>query len=767
MSGNRLHIKRITPEQYTTARKKGGGENKPLKTVTAATREELLIQLSHLEGSLERAPSESPFIPFRVQLEENAIAKSHWPHDLFPYDLAPIIGAGKPGELFVQLSSAGLDHIKRKVGQSGTKETIKSLSTIQRMEPISRDSKLGRMSAEEILKQSPKLDVNDGHFVLIELFKYLNPTDDKKKLDTLIDTLSRHKIEAQLLYKDQNRTISARCKTAEDINFIADQVMVQQVQYLPCYMPIDAQAFNKTDLVTNLNSGLPSPGECPIVAVVDTGLDHENTQLSQWIVGHEDYVPKAYKQTDHGTFVAGLIIWGDKLNTDIPSLEAFPCRILDVNILPGKPDEDGNQMPCTEPAFFAALEDAVRKHHREIKVWNLSLSGNAPVDLSRFSSGAIELDDLQERYGISIVIAAGNYANNRQLPYPRSDYEKECGRITAPGDSVLGITTGSIAHVGMSGAVNVGEPSPFSRNGPGPNYIIKPDVSHYGGNMQIDAPKRPIGLTSTISGNQQADDIGTSFSTPLLSRQLAYIYHTINPEPSATLARAILTHSARDMRDPQAPKRVPDEDDHYLGFGTPVEINKALECDPWTMTMVFEETLQGGVKFIWDDFPFPECLINEEGKFTGEIWMTLAYPPKRGKTWGSEYCETHVSASFGVVSLDKEGKEKYNGKVPLEHTNKGELYERFQVQKLRKWAPVRTYHKLIPEGIGGLRWRLMIDMITRHEFVNTPHEQPFTLILTIADPEKRKPVYNEMTTLLANRLQTQNINLRTQVRNRA
>lgn len=765
MTDRILHIKRINPEQYTIAPKKGGGKNDPLKPVNEATREELLLQLLPIEDTLDSIPDESPYLPVRVQLEDNAIAKSHLPTDLFSHDLAPIIGAGRPGELFVQLSREGLNHLKRKIGVSETKDTIKSLSTIKRMELISRTSRLKNSTAEEILNKADAKE-KGGRLILVELFKYPNPEDDKKKLDTFIGILTKQGIEARLIYRDQGRTIATVCRTTDEVNFIADQIMVQHVQYLPCYMPIKAQAFNKKALNVDLNDGLPAVEDCPIVAVVDTGVDQTNSQLAPWIVGCENYVPEAYRQTDHGTFVSGLLVWGDKLNPDIDSLEAFPCRILDVNILPGKADENGKAMPCSEPIFMQALEEAIRKHHREIKVWNLSLSGNAPVSLSRFSSGAVELDDLQERYNISIVVAAGNYSGTKQLPYPRSDYEKETGRITAPGDSVLGITSGSTAHVGSSAGVQYGEPSPFSRNGPGPNHIIKPDLCHFGGNMQIEAPKRPIGITSTIAGNQLADDIGTSFSTPLISRQLAHIYHTINPVPSPSLARAILTHAARDLRDDKGPRRVPDQDDHYLGFGTPIEVSQTLECKPWMMTMVFEETLRGGVKFIWDDFPYPDCLINENGKFIGEIWMTLAYPPKRGKQWGSEYCETHVSASFGLVKLNKQGKEEYGSSVPPEHTNKGELYELHQVQKLRKWAPVRTYHRMISEGIRGLRWRLMVDMISRHEFASAPQDQPFTLLLTIADPTHTKKVYNEMAVKLASRLQSQNINLRSQVRNR-
>jgi hypothetical protein len=67
------------------------------------------------------------------------------------------------------------------------------------------------------------------------------------------------------------------------------------------------------------------------------------------------------------------------------------------------------------------------------------------------------------------------------------------------------------------------------------------------------------------------------FATPLVSRQLASIYHRITPMPLATLARTILTHNAVDIR---TREQVKDGDDHYLGFETPLDIDRALECDP-------------------------------------------------------------------------------------------------------------------------------------------------------------------------------------------
>jgi hypothetical protein len=184
------------------------------------------------------------------------------------------------------------------------------------------------------------------------------------------------------------------------------------------------------------------------------------------------------------------------------------------------------------------------------------------------------------------------------------------------------------------------------------------------------------------------------------------------------------------------------------------------------MTLAFEEVIRPGYFLEWDNFPYPESLT-KNGKFRGEIWMTLAYPPLRNPNWGSEYCETHVNAHFGVYRDDKQKGEVFSGQVPPEHTNPGELYESFQVSNLRKWAPVRTYHRELPKGVTGKRWRLVLELLCRHKVeLLGAVAQPFALLLTISDPEKKAPVYDEMSRHLRTRLQTQNLTLRSTVRAR-
>ena len=117
--------------------------------------------------------------------------------------------------------------------------------------------------------------------------------------------------------------------------------------------------------------------------------------------------------------------------------------------------------------------------------------------------------------------------------------------------------------------------------------------------------------------------------------------------------------------------------------------------------------LRPGYFLEWDDFPYPPSL-KRDGKYFGEVWMTVAFAPARGERWGTEYCETHIDAHFGVYRKERSRKTglvkpklKFVGLVPPEHKNVGELYESYQVEKLRKWAPVRTYYGGMGNGERG------------------------------------------------------------------
>src|SRR5208282_32285 len=151
---------------------------------------------------------------------------------------------------------------------------------------------------------------------------------------------------------------------------------------------------------------------------------------------------------------------------------------------------------------------------------------------------------LQDEYGVTFVIAAGNYRTPPFRGWPPDDLG-DADRVCAPADSVRAVVVGSLAHREHSSSrVKAGQPSPFSRRGPGPLYLPKPELSHLGGNCSASGGSSQIGVLSLDGRGNVAEDVGTSFATPLVSSLVANVSHRLLGGGSRLLCRALLVHSA-------------------------------------------------------------------------------------------------------------------------------------------------------------------------------------------------------------------------------
>lgn len=589
--------------------------------MTHELRSGFVAQIRKIEEQFEDLPPSISAIPAIVKLEKNALAKSHRPISLFNQETWSIIGVGEPGELFVKVSPEKTAKLRQKIETGFSAQAERAISTINEISPVEPKDRLGGLDSQEVFESSPER--RGRKLIKVKLFSFDDWDDENANIKEFERVLETEQIPFTKQENYANQLIyQVECDRVAQVEKLARTVMVRSIARLPIFKMLRFNKFNQRPIPPTLSLPLPDPESYPIVAVVDGGVSSQIQNLEKWIYKREQFVAPAEQNTYHGTFVSGLIVWGHELNTGLDEVDPTPCRILDIHVLPNVDPLHGSVGVITETEFLRDLEQCLELHANNVKVWNLSLGSDEICRLDKFSDFAIQLDNLQEQYNVTFVIAAGNYDDAALLGYPRNGHELEQGRITAPADSALGITVGSVSQVSHpTSGTRQGQPSPFSRNGPGPNHIIKPDFVHYGGNIGKDR-QYLLGLTSLSDENNIGDNVGTSFSAPLVSRKLAYIYDRVTPVPSPTLARALLTHNARDLR---TRDRVLDEDNYCLGFGTPIDIDLSLRCQSWYSTMVFEETLRPGYELEWDYFPYPESL-HRDGKFRGEIWMTLAYP---------------------------------------------------------------------------------------------------------------------------------------------
>lgn len=761
-----LPIKLILPQQGREKRVTGGGGKRvPFRDVDVAFRKGLATQIAAVSDAVNKQMTAAGAAPVRVKLVSKASAKSHRPDELFSEKTCPIVGAGKLGELFVKATADGLERLSEKI-RTGTSELIvKEISSIEAIEPVTPAYRRKGVTALDLLRRSPR--GKEGFRTRVRLFNLGGDQDQPALVKSFEAACEARGIGLNRKgYSSSSFVFGAECKTVDDVEALSRLVAVRSIASMPLIRTLRPKMFNPLKLPA-LAARADVSGDVPVVVVVDSGISTGVPELDSWVVGRESHVAPEYRNDDHGTFVAGLICWGSALNPTLTGIDDSPCAVFDLQVIPNSDPAAGKIDSIGEQDLLIALDAALRDHANEYKVWNLSLGSDEICSLDDFSEFAYELDNLQERYKVSFVISAGNFTSPPLLSYPRTGAELETGRITAPADSVLGITVGAVSHVDYRDkgpAIN--HPSSFSRHGAGPNHVIKPDLVHFGGACSIDATHL-TGIRS-VSGAGSAENLGTSFATPLVSRTLAQVYHQITPTPTPVLARALITHHARDPRDGG---RVPDGEENYFGFGLPAPVPYCLQCTPHSSTLVFEDSLRPGYFLEWDDFPYPQSL-RRGGRMFGEIWMTVAFAPARGARWGTEYCETHIDAHFGVyrnqTSRDgKKTKRIFEGLVPPEHKNPGLLYETYQIEKLRKWAPVRTYHgELGDNGKLGDRWRLMVRLLTRHDIEQEESfkPQPFSLIVTIADPEGKAPVYDEMARTVLNRFEAQNLSVRATAR---
>ena len=254
---------------------------------------------------------------------------------------------------------------------------------------------------------------------------------------------------------------------------------------------------------------------------------------------------------------------------------------------------------------------------------------------------------------------------------------------------------------------------------------------------------------------------GTSFSTPRIVRKFATIYDEMI-DKDLLLAKAMLIHSARI----NSRNLINENQDNikYYGFGMPEsDVQNILQCSEDEVTLVFRQKVLQGTHLEMRNFPYPKSLIRN-GKYYGEICMTLAYNPILDESYGKEYCRTNIDVGFGIYKPDKKGKETFKSYVPLEKAW-DEKFEQSMVQNGFKWSPIKSYYRKISSGVQvGSGWKIRIDMNSRNE-IAVPFQE-FVLVITIKDSQGND-IYSEVVNGLRERGYTlNNLETKQQVRQR-
>lgn len=543
------------------------------------------------------------------------------------------------------------------------------------------------------------------------------------------------------------------------------------------------------DALPQVEPKRPSPDKkYPVVGVLDSGIE-ANDYYGPWLLpDNEEYYPDNMQDKQHGSMVAGILEYSDELNgTDYFATEGI--KMFEAVIVP---DFKKNKV------YMEDIIDDVRRtieQHRDIKIWTMSVGTSMESALDRFSVYGMALDNIEDENGVLIIKSAGNSS-----AFLRGMINE---RIAESADSVRSVVVGSIAgEKGNYDKAEVDMPSPFTRIGPGPESIIKPDLVAYGGNAGIDPSgiMTQTGIFTIDAAGSIVRTIGTSFSTPWVARTASELEFLLKEDFDPLLIKALLVHGAEY---PAGNKLKMSEKSTYMGFGMPQGAADILYNSESEITLIIRESLPKGSFIEMLDFPFPQSLAGTDGFYHGEVKVTLVANPILKTSEGPEYCQSNLNILFGTMSnvkdrditqrniLNPYGPEDatnvlntghYSTRVINKPVNDEFARERLLIQYGKKYHPIKKYAVNLDDLKPAVKkeslkadyqWFLRIEGNFREAVERRARrteerlEQEFCVLITISDPNGKAPVYTEITQQLVSKgFNYQDVELKNEIRQR-
>ena len=532
----------------------------------------------------------------------------------------------------------------------------------------------------------------------------------------------------------------------------------------------------------------PEPNETyPVVGVLDSGIA-SNKYLAPWLLDtHVEYYEKQYQDKSHGSMVASVLEYSDELNgTDYFATPGV--MMMEAVVAP-----DFRKETVYAEDLIDNVRDAIERH-KNIKIWTMSAGTDEESDPFSFSDYGMALDNIEDENNVLIIKSAGN-----SLSYIENGRYQ---RIAKMADSVRSVIVGSIA--GEKGKYDIAEidmPSPFTRCGPGPGYIVKPDLVAYGGNAGKNNGKiTATGVKVLNSAGALSRAPGTSFSTPWIARIASELTYLLEGEFDPLLIKALMIHNAEY---PAGGMMKMDDKRKFMGFGMPLGTRDILYNSENEITLILRDSLERKQYIEILGFPFAEGLVGDDGRYHCDITMTVVHSPILRSAERAEYCQSDIRVSFGTIEgIEQRDTTQPRVKNPLgaissKNVMAQGLYsksvfkvigddnepynrERTLLRYNQKFYPVKKYAVRLDDMTeakkkecldGNRQWFMKVEPYYREAILRESKttgevlRQEFCIILTIKDPTGKTPVYNEVTQQLqAKNFIYSNVQLRNEIR---
>lgn len=754
-----------------------------------------LISSQILEPSRTRKYGDSAYI--KITMRPDALAKSHRPTTaIFRSDKAPEVGVDGLGELICEVNEQSLKWVHSSIEKAEltVRQRLDKKKEILVDAPTRFRCEVSAIGKLEIWEKSDRRnfeipvavewlsDSRSGHVYHVELFRKITSKDgflgdtlsqsllselrdlppgiivSFPKRFTRDDTVIEIKVTNSSLPTKFNRTIEQRT-IDPNIEYNKDPEAHKALLKILESHPLVKRVHLPNLLINSPSTTAPhvgkhfflppNPGQnYPKVGIIDGGV---SKQLDDWIVKRWGVLDSSHQQHDHGTFIGGLLVNGKHLN---PKMDIDPdgCMLVDIDVFPDSatPGVFAQYYPNGTSDFFDEIEEAVRFCVEEhgVRIFNISLNAVSPVHLERYSLEAQRLDQIADDYDVIFVISAGNLTAATMRPEWPADHTKAAAilatfrndQIYVPAESIRNISVAALNPGNHSGSI-VDMPARYSRRGPGLRTGVKPDISHYGGAGSI-CPTVGHGLTSVKPNGDIITGCGTSYAAPLAAKMLASLESGIEGDVSRETLTALAIHNSS-TSDILKRKEFQGAAQQMVGFGKPPAASNAMLNGDHEITLLFSSRLIPG-KALEFKFAWPTSLVQPGGKCQGDVKLTLVSSPPLDHKYGAEFVRVNIEAALQ--------QEQPNGgfKSGLEPTyvffsKDDKVTEADLIEHKFKWSPIKVFGTSMPKGRGASsNWRLMINYLTRSGESLPPDGVPFSILLTISDPSKSKPIFQEM-----------------------
>jgi hypothetical protein len=749
----------------------------------------------------------------KVTLRKEAWAKSHRPQRaLFPPGTRPCIAVSKLGELYYHVTREGISELEREIS-AAEPETRRRTSRTghEYVAPSKQRSDVGAVETISLPAASEKRhfsvsdalrwleDPRTAGAYLVEFFapppaQPMLPAILAQYFDRVVESLAQSFRSADLYVhtfpidrtgSSRNRNVYGfRLKRSErDVRFnglseshgrlltILDKHPYVRSVALPPIIVAARMAASAAGAAPDSALPVKSPGRVyPKVGIIDGGMP---PQFGSWTLGSHLLVAPEHQSFGHASFIAGLLVGGQKANGNLVCKENDGCDLFDIAVLPDpdQPRSYSTYYPNGIRDFIAELDAGVEiaKRNHGVRVFNMSLNILEAVQSDSYGIVASLIDDIADRHGVLFVISAGNLAPNEC----RSEWTQDANAVLQhlatrttedtvlqPAESSRSVTVGALNPPGCVQRVE-GAPAAYSRRGPGLRIGVKPDVAHFGGALPTTAGQS--GLKSWAPNGLLVHGQGTSYAAPQVAKTLATLDSLVQSPLSRETLVAMLIHNCRlpnSLQDPSLREVVR----QFVGFGIPSAADEMLITSDHAITMVFSDVLQRHRQLQFD-FAWPRCLVTAAtGACRGDVRMTVVYRPPLDRNFGTEFVRVNVDGA-----LQQEHKGGFKGRLDQAFMAASSDEAQFEHELIRhglKWWPTKFYTGHFARGVGrSSNWRLTLDHIVRAEERFPVSGIPFSLLLTISDPRSNEPVFNDLRLYLSNRnVQLADIRATTQIR---